>query len=210
MPADLWIRGLVVTSYETNCYLVGADRHVAVVDPGGDADHILDLLESENRTLTAIVNTHGHGDHIGANAVLKEHFDCPVLIHEADAAFLTDPGVNLSAYLGTEPVVSTPADRLLREGDEVRMGPISFRVIHTPGHTPGGICLYADGHLFSGDTLFAGSVGRTDFPGGSMEQLFEGIRDKLLTLPNDTIVYPGHGPATTIGDEKVLHQSFYA
>ena len=205
MPADLWFRSLVVGPCETNCYLLCAEREILVIDPGGDSDEILGLIESEGLSVVMVVNTHGHGDHIGANAPLKERFGCPIVIHEADAAFLTDPGLNLSAYLGSDAVVGPPADRLLRERDEVRIGSMCLRVIHTPGHTPGGMCLYADGHLFSGDTLFAGSVGRTDFPGGSMEQLAGAIRDKLLVLPNGTVVYPGHGPTTTIGDEKAAN-----
>lgn len=203
MPASLYVKGLVVSPYGTNCYVVGADGgDVMVIDPGGDPDLILRLIESEALTVTAIVDTHGHGDHIGANADLKARFGCPVMIHEADAEFLTDPMLNLSAWLGEDTVVSPAADRLLQDGDEIAVGLITFRVIHTGGHTPGGICLYTAGHLFAGDTLFAGSVGRTDFPGGSMEQLITGIREKLLVLPDDTIVYPGHGPTTTIGAEK--------
>lgn len=203
MPAALYVRSLVVSPYGTNCYLVGSEKPDAVViDPGGDGDLILDAADAEGLRITAIVNTHGHGDHIGANADLKDRFGCPVLIHEADAGFLTDPEVNLSAWLGAEPVISPAADRLLHEGDEIEVGAAAFRVIHTAGHTPGGICLYTEGHLFAGDTLFAGSIGRTDFPGGSMDQLIRGIREKLLVLPDDTVVYPGHGPATTIGAEK--------
>ncbi len=203
MPAALYVKGLVVSPYGTNCYVVGAGGgEVIVIDPGGDPDVILRLIESDVLTVTAIVDTHGHGDHIGANADLKARFGCPVMIHEADAEFLTDPMLNLSAWLGEDTVVSPTADRLLQDGDEIAVGSVTFRVIHTGGHTPGGICLYTEGHLFAGDTLFAGSVGRTDFPGGSMEQLITGIRGKLLVLPDDTIVYPGHGPTTSIGTEK--------
>ncbi len=203
MPAALYVKGLVVSPYGTNCYVVGAGGgQVIVIDPGGDPGVILRLIESEALTVTAIVDTHGHGDHIGANADLKARFGCPVMIHEADAEFLTDPMLNLSAWLGEDTVVSPTADRLLQDGDDIAVGPVTFRVIHTGGHTPGGICLYTEGHLFAGDTLFAGSIGRTDFPGGSMEQLITGIRGKLLVLPDDTIVYPGHGPTTSIGTEK--------
>lgn len=203
MPAALYVKGLVVSPYGTNCYVVGAGGgQVIVIDPGGDPGVILRLIESEALTVTAIVDTHGHGDHIGANADLKARFGCPVMIHEADAEFLTDPMLNLSAWLGEDTVVSPTADRLLQDGDDIAVGPVTFRVIHTGGHTPGGICLYTEGHLFAGDTLFAGSIGRTDFPGGSMEQLITGIREKLLVLPDDTIVYPGHGPTTSIGTEK--------
>ena len=214
MPPALYINSLVVSPCETNCYLVGPlecgaspsrTGEVIAIDPGGDADLILRLIESEGLTVTAIVNTHGHGDHIGANADLKARFDCPIMIHVADADFLTDPMLNLSGCFGEETALSPAADRLLQDGDEIEVGPVTFRVIHTPGHTPGGICLYTDGRLFAGDTLFAGSVGRTDFPGGSMDHLITGIREKLLVLPDDTIVYPGHGPTTTIGDEKIVN-----
>lgn len=202
MPTALRVRSLPVTPYGTNCYLVrGEHPEAVVIDPGGDIALILALIESEGLQVSAIVNTHGHADHIGANADLAERFGCPIMVHEADARLLTDPVANLSAFLG-ESVLSPAADRLLRHGDRIEIGPVALHVIHTPGHTPGGICLHTDGHLFAGDTLFAGSIGRTDFPGGSMDQLTSGIREKLLVLPDDTIVYPGHGPTTTIGAEK--------
>ncbi len=203
MPAALYVRSLVVSPFEMNCYLAGdpVSRDVIVVDPGDDSDLICDLIGSEGLKILAVVNTHGHGDHIGANADLARRFGCPIMIHEADADFLTDPMKNLSAFLGFE-TVSPAADRLLHDGDEIEVGAMTFRAIHTPGHTPGGICLYTPGHLFAGDTLFAGSVGRTDFPGGSMDQLVTAIHEKLFVLPDDTVVYPGHGPATTIGAEK--------
>ncbi len=215
MPTDLYVRAVVVTPYATNCYLVGTlecggsdgaspsrGGDVIVIDPGGDPDLILRLIDSEGLNVIAIVNTHGHGDHIAANGDLKSRFRCPIMIHEADADFLTDPMLNLSGYVGDEPATSPPADRQLVDGDEIEVGSITFRVIHTPGHTPGGICLYTEGHLFAGDTLFSGSIGRTDFPGGSMDQLTTAIHEKLLILPDDTAVYPGHGPMTSIGDER--------
>jgi glyoxylase-like metal-dependent hydrolase (beta-lactamase superfamily II) len=145
--------------------------------------------------------THGHTDHIGALAFVQEATGAAVLIHTADAAMLTGPAKNIP-FLGGTKKQSKAADRLLQEGDLIEVGKISIKVIHTPGHTPGGICLAIDNILFTGDTLFAGSIGRTDFPGGSHRQLIESIKKKLLAFPPETIVYPGHGPATTIGEEK--------
>lgn len=202
--AGLLIRMLVVSPFQTNCYIAAdsSTRDALIIDPGDNAEVIAQAARAEDFTVCGIVNTHGHGDHIAANRVLKTEFDCPVMIHELDAPYLVDPDLNLSALMGQFGPLSPPADRLLKEGDEVMVGELHFGVLHTPGHTPGGICLAVGDVLFSGDTLFAGSIGRSDFPGGSHRQLIESIRTKLLILPDDTVVYPGHGPSTTIVAER--------
>lgn len=199
---------LMVGPLQANCYLLaeGTGTPAAIIDPGGDGPLIKAAVERDNLQPVVIIDTHGHIDHIAANSYLRELYQIPLLIHAADADSLTDPVLNLSA-LGLGNAGSLPPDRLLRDGDEIEVGALRLEVLHTPGHTPGGICLLlkqigATDIVFTGDTLFAAGVGRTDFPGGSMEELMNSIRNKLLVLPEDTVIYPGHGPASTIGREK--------
>lgn len=204
MAGRLLLRSFVVGLFEANCY-VAADASsldALIIDPGDDSHVIAEAVRSENLVVRGIVNTHGHADHVAANGPLHQEFGCPIMIHELDASYLADPEANLSAMFGHEGPVSPPAERLLKDGDKIAVGGLIFRVMHTPGHTPGGICLLVGETLFSGDTLFAGGVGRTDLRGGSHEQLTESIRSKLLVLPDETAVYPGHGPGTTIGHER--------
>jgi hydroxyacylglutathione hydrolase len=174
-----------------------------LIDPGDDADKIIGQIKKRNVEVTKIVLTHGHADHIGAIPDLKKYTGAPVLIHSEDAIMLTDSMANLSAVFDA-PFVAEPADGLLKDGDLIFAGDIKLKVLFTPGHTPGGISLYEAnaGVVFTGDALFAGSIGRTDFPMASHEQLIEAIQEKLLSLPDETIVYPGHGPQSTIGEEK--------
>ncbi len=197
------LRKMLVGEIETNCYVLGcaSTKEGVVIDPGGNPDVIKSSIEELGLTINAIINTHGHVDHIGANAEMKDATRADLLIHEYDAKMLLDPMANLSA-MAYGPIVSPPADRFLAEGDSVKVGTVSLSVLHTPGHTAGGICLLGPGFVFVGDTLFAGSIGRTDFPGGSLELLVHSIRAKLLGLPGTTTVLPGHGPNTTIQDEK--------
>ncbi|KPJ59644.1 MAG: MBL fold metallo-hydrolase [Latescibacteria bacterium DG_63] len=197
------LRKLVVGELATNCYIVGCATtgEGMVIDPGGDAEAILYAIEDMKLDIRTILNTHGHIDHIRANTEMKEATGAELVIHEYDASMLVDSAANLSSFAASA-VVSPPADRLLREGDRVKVGSMLFDVLHTPGHTAGGISLVWESIVFSGDTLFAGSIGRTDFPGGSLELLLHSIRTKLLTLPSTTTVLPGHGPNTTIGDER--------
>lgn len=203
---------LVLGAFETNSYVLRHSETATdclLIDTGLDADGLLDFIENRKLNPVAIVFTHGHVDHIGGVATLRGRFaEMKVYIHKLDATMLTEPGSNLSGITGT-PFRTEPEDFSLTEGDMVEQAGLKLLVLHTPGHTPGGICLYSeeDAVAFVGDTLFADSIGRTDFPGGSMSQLIAGIREKLFTLPDETRVYPGHGPATTIGHEKA-HNPF--
>ncbi len=181
-------------------------RDCLVIDPGLEPALLIEAIESHQLTPAALLITHGHSDHIGGNAALKRRWpDCPIVIGTVDAEKLTDPKKNLSAQFG-KPIVSPPADRLVNEGDTIEYAGYALEVREIPGHSVGHvvfICRDLDPPLvFGGDVLFAGSVGRTDFPDGDFEQLATGIREKLFILPDETIVLSGHGPATTIGEEK--------
>ena len=176
-----------------------------VVDPGFDTESIVALLRRDGRRLIAILNTHGHVDHIAGNAAMKRLFpDAPLLIGQNDAALLTDPDLNLSAPFGL-PLTSPPADRLLADRERIELAGFSFEVREIPGHSPGSVVFICEQYdppfVFGGDVLFAGSVGRTDL-GGNGPQLLSGIRSKLFNLPDSTLILPGHGPATTIGAER--------
>lgn len=190
----------VVGPLETNCYLFGDEdsKEVVLIDPGGNPAAIKKFIDKNRLKLKYIINTHGHGDHIGANSYFSE---TAVLIHKSDAEFLNNPGLNLSSSFGFH--ISMPkADRLLNDGDKIKVGKLELEVLHTPGHTPGGICLKYDNCVFSGDTLFFEGVGRTDLPDASSQAILNSIKTKLMTLPDDCKVYPGHGPETTIGHER--------
>jgi glyoxylase-like metal-dependent hydrolase (beta-lactamase superfamily II) len=193
------IEKLIVGPMQANCYILGCPRtsEAVVVDPGGDAEKIKAHLAKCGLKVNCVINTHGHVDHIGAD----NSFSAPVYIHRLDGEFLTNSQLNLSDMCGLSLKLSAP-DRLLEDGDRIKAGDITLEVIHTPGHTPGGICLNAGKAVFTGDTLFAQGVGRTDFPYASGEDLGLSIRKKLFTLADDVIIYPGHGPSSTIGEEK--------
>lgn len=190
---------IVVGEMEANCYIFGSDeeREVVLIDPGADYEKLSAFIKNRRFLPKFIVNTHGHIDHIGAN----HRFNLPILIHRLDADFLSDPQLNLSALSGRG-YRSPRAARLLEEGDSIEVGDIELKVIHTPGHTPGGISLRYEDLIFTGDTLFKGGVGRTDLPYGSEEQLLSSIKEKLLTYDDQTIIYPGHGPISTIAKER--------
>ena len=194
---------MVVGELMVNAYIVAwqQTKEAIVVDPGGEAEMILERVRELDLNIILIVNTHGHGDHIGGNTELKEATGKPLIIGRHDAAMLTDPWKNMSAQFGM-PVTSLPPDRLLDEGDEVKIGDGGLKVFHTPGHSPGSIILVDDGFAIVGDLLFAGSIGRTDFPGGSLELLLRMVREKVFPLGDDCLVLPGHGPETTVGEEK--------
>jgi glyoxylase-like metal-dependent hydrolase (beta-lactamase superfamily II) len=197
------VHAFTVGPLESNSYLVvdEAAREAALLDPGMESEPVADVLAREHLTVTSIINTHGHFDHVFGNAYFKAKTGAPLLMHRADLD-LVKRLEEQSLYFGFRATPSPSPDRFLEEGDEVRVGGIRLRVLHTPGHSPGGICLVTDGAAFVGDTLFAGSIGRTDLPGGSAEELLTSIREKLLALPDETVLYPGHGPATTIGHER--------
>jgi len=204
---------LVLGEFETNCYVVRTDGSAAdclVVDTGLDVTGLLDFLRRNKLNPIALILTHGHIDHIAGVDALHSRFpDIKIYIHKLDAELLSDAVGNLSFMTGCSFTAAQPVS-CVEEGDIIDLAGIKLQVIHTPGHTQGGICLYAkeDGVVFVGDTLFAGSVGRTDFPTGNMRQLIQSIKDKLLILPADTKVCPGHGPATTVAQEKA-HNPFF-
>lgn len=206
---------LVLGLYENNSYVVRKDENTTnciIIDTGLSIKPLIDFLKKKNLNPLALILTHGHADHIAGVPLLRKIFDnIKVCIHKADSNMLTDSVSNLSSLAGAK-IITSPADVLFDREEEIEYAGIRLRLIHTPGHTPGGICLYNDDKiLFSGDTLFAGSIGRTDFSGYDtqkcFEQLVNNIREKLLVLPDDTAVLPGHGEATTIEQEK-LHNPY--
>jgi glyoxylase-like metal-dependent hydrolase (beta-lactamase superfamily II) len=196
---------VVVGPLGVNCYILGCPetKEGIVVDPGAEPERIMAAVNRLGLRITRVVNTHGHFDHVGGNRRLLEATGAKLLIHEADAPFLSRAAASAATY-GLSTDDSPPPDQHLSDGEELAFGTIRLKVLHTPGHTPGGCCLYLEqaGMVITGDTLFADSVGRTDFPGSSHEALVAGIRAKLFPLPEETVVHPGHGPATTIGREK--------
>jgi glyoxylase-like metal-dependent hydrolase (beta-lactamase superfamily II) len=207
MSRALEIHTIVSMPFQENTYVLGlsGSSEVLVIDPGLEPELILDFLQQHRLRPAAILNTHGHGDHIGGNDAMKKAFpDTPLVIGVNEERLLTDANANLSAPFGM-PVTSPPADRLVREGERFEYGGIALDVLEIPGHSPGHVVYVHQREppiVFGGDVLFRGSVGRTDFPGGSSRLLLSGIRTKLFSLPDDTLVYPGHGPVTTVGREK--------
>ncbi|MEK7397586.1 MAG: MBL fold metallo-hydrolase [Candidatus Poribacteria bacterium] len=187
---------------EANCYLLECEKTLSaiVIDPGDEADVILDIISDRKLKLEFIINTHGHIDHISANNDLKKKTSAKLCIHRLDADIIVDPQKNLSSFIG-KPISSLPPDRILEDGDIIESGTIKLKVIHTPGHSPGSISLLADDAIFTGDLLFAGGIGRYDFPGSSYEQIMDSLK-KITELDDNLIVYPGHGFNTTIGEEK--------
>ena len=197
------LQSLVVGPIMANCFIIGCEktRKAAVIDPGDDSSRILMKLAEHKLTVEYIINTHGHFDHVGANRKLKEATGAKLIIHALDQSMLKVLS-ETSAAFGLSVENSPPPDQTVQDGDIIQFGEIILTVLHTPGHTPGGISLHTDGVVFVGDTLFAGSIGRTDFPGGDFNTLISSIRNKLYSLGDQVIVYTGHGPETTIGREK--------
>ena len=195
------IKRLAVGPLQTNCYIVGAEnKEGVIIDPGEAATHILNTVKSLGLKVKYIILTHAHIDHIGALKAIKEATGASVAIHEDEAAVL--PFSATSDMLGLEYPAPEPPDVELHDGDKLQVGELSFTVLHTPGHSPGAICLLCDGVLFSGDTLFQGGVGRYDFPGGSYDKLMDSLKNTVLKLDDRIKVYPGHGPETDIGSER--------
>lgn len=196
------VKRLQAGVYAANCYIIHTeDGDGLVVDPAGDVDEIVKYLEESSVKVGAIVLTHGHGDHIGGVLELKELLDVPVMVHSDDEDMVKNSALNLSTSMPMGEVNFKP-DILLNDGDEIPLGDRVVKVIHTPGHTKGGVCILVDGILITGDTLFQGSIGRTDLYGGDFDTLMISIVEKLMILPDDTVVYPGHGGPSTIGVER--------
>lgn len=192
----------------TNCYIVQDEetKETMVIDPGGDVDKIVEMLNTIHAKVKYILLTHCHGDHIAGVNELKQRVGGKILIHRLDEEGLRDPNVNLAEYVGLGRVI-VQADARLDDGDLIHVGNLEFKILHTPGHTKGGISIYSEEEklLFSGDTLFRGSWGRTDLPTSSFEDIIKSITKKLMVLPEDTIVYPGHGKSTMIKEEEPIY-----
>ena len=200
------LRSLEVGPYMSNCYIVGCRRtkDAMIIDPGAEPERILKEVKSAGLTVKTIVATHMHADHIGALAKVKQATGAPFAVHEAESSkdYIDGASMMLSAMMGRSSLGIPPVDRKLKDGDQIDIGDLRFTVLHTPGHSPGGICLSGPGVVFCGDTLFNFSIGRTDFPGGDYDQLIDSIQTKIMVLPNETRVHCGHGPATTVGFER--------
>jgi len=203
------IKQLGVGPLMANCIIVGCaqTKKAVVIDPGDEVDRILIALSEDQLSVEYILNTHAHFDHVGGNGMLKKATGAPICIHKDDAPMLKHTSQSAAAF-GMSVDNSPEADQTFDDGDHIRFGNIELKVLHTPGHSPGGVSFYTSGVVFVGDTLFAGSIGRTDFPGGSYNQLIASVKNKLFTLDDKTTVYCGHGPETTIGHEKKFNPFF--
>ncbi|MHC4267704.1 MAG: MBL fold metallo-hydrolase [Planctomycetota bacterium] len=197
------INNIVVGPLEVNCYILGCEdtKEVAIIDPGDNADEIIKAIDNEGLKPVYIINTHAHFDHIGGVKTVQDHFDIDFFLHEEDL-FLVDNASAQARAFGLDPIPKPDVNKFVNNGDKISLGNKIIDVIHTPGHSPGCVCYLVDNNVFVGDTLFAGSIGRSDLPGGSHETLINSIKEKLFPLGDSTIVYPGHGPLTTIEEEK--------
>jgi len=202
------VHTVVVGPFAVNCYLLWDQQTLegVIIDPGAEADEIIEEIDELDITPRAILLTHGHGDHIAAVADIKRVFDVPLYVGRGEEALLVDPGANISAFFD-HPIVAPKPDHLVVGEQVIRAGSIELLVLATPGHTAAGVSYLEEtaGRLFCGDTLFAGSIGRTDLVGGNFEQLITSIQRKILTLPDNVLVFPGHGPQTSVGTERVAN-----
>ncbi|MGE4520607.1 MAG: MBL fold metallo-hydrolase [Desulfobacteraceae bacterium] len=205
------LKVLPVGPIMANCFVLGCEktREAVVIDPGDEDERILMALADEKLTLKYIINTHGHFDHVAANKAMKDATGAQILIHEEDAPMLSHLS-SMALSFGLSAEDSPPPDKMMKDGDIIKFGEISLKVIHTPGHSRGGVSLFCEEEklLFPGDTLFAGSIGRTDLPGGDYGTLIKNVRGRLFPLGDDVRVFPGHGPETTIGTEKKFNPFF--
>lgn len=199
----IFLQKIVAGDMQANCYII-AEKDGGkgiIIDPGGDAIKILDIVQENELEILYIVATHAHIDHIADIELIKNSVNAQFLLHFLDLSFLKDPNLNLSFFM-QPPRIFSPPEKLAQEGEKIRAGKIDLEILHTPGHTPGSISLKIDKCIFTGDTLFSMSVGRTDLPGGDFTTLQNSIREKILILPDDTRIFPGHGPESTVGKEK--------
>lgn len=202
---------IALGDFQTNSFCVRKNaetRDCVIIDTGLNSSPLVDYIKQNDLNPVALLYTHGHFDHIEGVNIIRENWpDIKVAIHKADAEMFTDPEANISSMLGLT-ITADPAEIIIDQEQPVEFAGITFEVLHTPGHTPGGICFYVpdENTVFVGDTLFSGSIGRTDFPGGNYDQLIQSIKTKLMVLPDQTVVYNGHGPSTTIGQEKNYNQ----
>lgn len=203
MTDEIIVDILELGPFFVNCYIVGDpdSKEGIIIDPSAESAKIISHVDRYGLDISRIIITHGHADHIGALDEIRKYYRVPVFIGRGDAHMLTDWRANLSG-MSEQQISTDPPEETLQEGDIVNVGHFEFQVFETPGHSPGSISLYGHGMVFTGDALFLGSIGRTDFPGCSHEILIKSIREKLLILPDETIVYAGHGPDSTIGQER--------
>lgn len=208
----MFLRQIEVGNFSVFAYLLGdpSKEEGLVIDPSGDIDDILAMADQEKMKIRYIINTHAHVDHIMGNEEMKRKTAAKIIIHADDAPLLTQIPRSMLIMFGGRS--SPPADQTVKEGDLIRVGGLSLKVLHTPGHSPGGMSLYGDRMVFTGDSLFVGGLGRTDLPGGSSQVLMDSIKTKLFTLPDETIVYPGHNygssPTSTIKNERLYNPFF--
>jgi hydroxyacylglutathione hydrolase len=206
-PTELMVRGIVVGVFQENCWVIGSrrTREGIVIDPGDEPERILALAKDLGLTIKLIVNSHGHVDHVLAAPEVRRATGASFLLHPGDNAIARSAPQSAARWLGYTPEQPPEPDAPLADGDTVEVEGLRLTVMHTPGHTPGSVCFYTDGLLFSGDTLFRGSIGRTDLPGGDFRQIMSSIVGRLLQLPDDTIVLPGHMQETRIGHERATN-----
>ena len=202
-------KGFAVGSYYSNCYIVGSEesREAAIIDPGADFKKIDGFIEEMGLTPIMIILTHYHGDHIGAVSDIVNKYNTKVYIHRDDAEYLSDSSINFSKQIIGKSIEIKP-DVLLDDGDVLELGELKFEIIHTPGHTKGGICIKVDNIMMTGDTLFNKSIGRTDLPGGSYEEIINSVKEKIFKYDGDVIIYPGHNSPSTIKSEKLGNPFF--